>query len=100
NDEERKAKAIEKWSEEYPPRKTERDRVPHLVRQLAHADRRNVKRAIKELYRITKRKEGLPEAVIDPAADANAADDALERFLRGDRKAVMADWQTWYESQK
>lgn len=95
NDEERRLKAIEEWNQAFPPGWTDADRVPHLIRQLGHRDSRNVKRAMRILAKITDRDVGLPTAVLDPNAPAGAEADAMHRFMKEERKAVIAEWEAW-----
>jgi HEAT repeat protein len=102
NDAERKEKAIETWSSEYPPRYTDRDRVPHLIRQLGHEDRDNVKRAIVALARITGRTEGFPEILTKPRPESEKEiqeeADAMFLFMTELRETVIADWRAWAET--
>lgn len=100
NDEERKAKAVERLAEQHPPRYADEDRIPHLIRMLGHADPENVKRAMRSLAEITGRKEGFDPAILDPEAAADAEADALYRFMNepGLRGEVIADWERWYAS--
>lgn len=98
NDEDRKEAAVNRLAEEHPPRYTDEDRIPHLIRMLGHADVDNVQRAMRLLAEITGRKEGFAEAILDPGAKADAEADALYRFMNGDgvREKVIADWKRWY----
>ncbi len=95
NDEERKNQAIAQWSEDFPPAYTDQDRLPHLIRQLDHADSRNVRRAMRELKRITGRTEGLPAVCLDPNADLTEESNAIFKFMTEDKEAVIAEWEKW-----
>ncbi len=97
-DAERKEKTLAAWADKYPPRYTDEARLPHLVRMLGHRDSRNVRRAIRELRRITGRDTGLPPEVLDPSAPVQAEADAVYRFMHGERDKVIADWQEWLKS--
>ncbi|MCU0727581.1 MAG: HEAT repeat domain-containing protein [Planctomycetes bacterium] len=97
-DEARRKAALDAWTEYRPPRYTDQDRLPHLVRQLGHRDPANVRRAIREIRRITGRDEGFPKEVLEPAADVQAEADAVYRFMHGGREAVIASWKAWLES--
>jgi HEAT repeat protein len=97
-DEPRKEAALKAWSEYRPPRYGDEDRLVHLVRQLGHRDSRNVRRAIRELARITGRTEGLPKEVLDPGADVQAEADAVYRFMNGGREPVIASWKAWLDT--
>jgi HEAT repeat protein len=99
NDDTRREEMVVGFSKVYPPRKTDRDRVPHLIRHLEHRDRRNVERAMKQLVRITGRREGFPEKLLDPAATPAEKGAASFAFMKSDRAALAASWQTWWESQ-
>ena len=97
-DEERKEKAIAEWSKVHGPRKTDRDRVPHLIRMLAHRDSGNVERAMKELVRITDRREGFPELLLKGGDVADVAE-ARVRFMASDREALASGWRAWWATQ-
>jgi hypothetical protein len=100
NDEFRREQMITGFAKMFPPRKTDRDRVPHLIRHLTHRDTRNVERAMKELVRITGRREGFPEALLDPAATPEDKGVASVTFLDSDRAALAAEWQAWWKTQE
>jgi hypothetical protein len=95
NDEERKAEAVAAFNREYPPAYTDETRIPHLIRQLAHADSRNVRRAMRELVRITGRKQGFPPECLDPKADTQAEANAIYRFMTEERDDVIGEWERW-----
>ncbi len=92
NDEARRREAVDRWVAEFPPRYTDRDRLPHLVKQLGHADPENVRRAIRELVKITGRAEGFPPAVLDRGAKPEEEADALYRFMHGGREKIIEEW--------
>ena len=99
NDIERKNLALEQWGAEYEFH-TDKERRRHLIRMLGHQDRKNVRRAMKELAKITGRKEGFPESVFDPEADTTQEANDVYRFV--DEKGcepVIADWMRWLEKQ-
>jgi hypothetical protein len=100
NDEERKSSAMQRWNVDYPPAYTARDRLPHLVRMLDHADSRNVRRAMRELRKITGRTNGFPPACLDPNADPTADADGVYRFMTGEKQQVIADWEKWLAENK
>ncbi len=100
NDEPRKKAAIAEWNRLVPPAYTDQDRLPYLVRQLAHADSRNVRRAMRELKRITGRAEGFPPLCLDPAADVTEEASAVYKFMTEDKAAVIADWERWLAERK
>jgi hypothetical protein len=100
DDEERKKEAIAQWNADYPPAYTARDRLPHLIAMLDHKDARNVRRAMRELKDITGRTDGLPQACLDPAADAVEQADATAKFMQEDKAAVIADWEKWLAEQE
>jgi len=100
SDEERKEAAIAEWSKAWGPRKTDRDRVPYLIRMLAHRDSGNVERAMKELERITGRREGFPEILLASGGDAAKAAEERVRFMASDREALASGWRAWWATQK
>jgi len=95
NDEDRRKAAAKAWKEDFPPGYGDEDRVAPLIRQLAHVDPDNVERAMRQLARITGRKEGFPPEVLDASAPDGAKVLAVDRFMREDRDKVIADWKAW-----
>ncbi len=100
NDEDRKKQAIAGWNEVFPPAYTDQDHLPHLIRQLGHADSRNVRRAMRELKRFTGRTEGLPAACLDPNADITEEANAIHKFMIEDKEQVIAEWERWLAEQE
>jgi hypothetical protein len=96
----RKDRAIARWNVDYPPAYTDQDRLPHLIRQLGHADSRNVRRAMRELKKITGRADGFPPECLDPTADLAAEADAVYRFMTEQKEEVMAEWEKWLAEQE
>jgi len=99
NDEKRREAAIARWVEVYPPAPDERDRVPHLIRMLMHRDSGNVERAMKELMRITKRREGFPPELIDRDVPIERSASARLAFMVSDRAELAAEWSEWWKGQ-
>jgi hypothetical protein len=100
DDVERRDTALAKWGEEYGVH-TDQDRRRPLIRMLGHKDRENVRRAMRELHRITGRKEGFPPETLDPKADIQKEADAIHRFVEmGGAEKVIADWNVWLTEQE
>jgi hypothetical protein len=100
NSDQRKRTALAIWSEKHPPRYTDADRVPHLIRQLRHKDSRNVQKAMRTLVRITRRDVGFPAEVIDLRAPEGERSSALHRFIENDRDRVAAEWESWHRERE
>jgi HEAT repeat protein len=100
NDSERREAAVAEWSKVHGPRKTDRDRVPHLIRMLTHRDSGNVERAMKELIRITNRKEGFPALLIESGGDVVKVAEERVRFMASDREALASGWRAWWATQR
>jgi len=99
-DEERKEEAILEWSGGPDRFYTDEDRVPHLIRQLRHAARENVERAMNELARITGRREGFPPALFRDDLGVEKEANEWFRFMESDREKLSADWKRWWEARK
>jgi len=97
NNEKRREAAIAEWVKVYPPAPEERDRVPHLIRMLAHRSSGNVERAMKELIRLTNRREGFPAELIDGGVPIVKSAEARLRFMSSDRKKLAAEWAEWWK---
>ena len=99
NDEKRREAAIAEWVKVYPPAPQERDRVPHLIRMLMHRDSGNVERAMKELIKVTGRREGFPAELIDAEVPVEKSAEARLRFMGSDRAKLAAEWSEWWKGQ-
>jgi HEAT repeat protein len=99
-DEARREGAIAAWAKAYPPAPDERNRVPHLIRMLAHRDSGNVERAMKELVRITGRREGFPPELIEANVPVERAAEVRLAFMSGDRGKLVEAWRAWWEENR